>query len=81
MLAGLHLAVKNPHFALAPPRAASELSAEAARFRRLLPKAQAAIAESRLEDARRYILMLGDLPDYAMHPEVRAVHKRFGDGL
>ena len=69
--ANLHSAAKHRHFALAQPRPATELSAEAARFRRLLPKAKLAFAENRLDDARRYLLMLGDLPDYAAHPEVR----------
>jgi serine/threonine protein kinase len=67
-------ALKQPgwptHFVLAPPRAASELAAEATRFRRLFPKAQAAVTEGRSVDASRYLLMLRDLPDYAMHPEV-----------
>lgn len=63
-------AAKHPPLALTPPRAASELAAKAARFRRLFPKAQAAVAEGRTNDASRYLLMLGDLPDYAMHPEV-----------
>ena len=67
----LRTASKHRHFALALPRPATELSAEAARFRRLLPKAKAAFAENRLDDARRYLLMLGDLPDYAMHPEMQ----------
>jgi serine/threonine protein kinase len=72
----LRTASKHRHFALAQPRPATELSAEAARFRRLLPKAKAALAENRLDDARRYLLMLGDLPDYSMHPEVRKMGGR-----
>ena len=67
----LRNAAKQCHFALAQPRPATELSDEASRFRRLLPKAKAALAENRIEDVRRYLLMLGDLPDYAMHPEVQ----------
>jgi serine/threonine protein kinase len=70
-------AAKNPPLALTPPRAASELAAEAARFRRLFPKAQAAVAEGRTSDASRYLLMLGDLPDYAMHPEVCRLRERY----
>lgn len=73
----LRTASKHRHFALAQPRPATELSAEAARFRRLLTKAKAALAENRLDDARRYLLMLGDLPDYSMHPEVRKMGGRF----
>jgi serine/threonine protein kinase len=68
-------ASKHLHFALAQPRPATELSAEAARFRRLLPKAKAALAENRLDDARRYLLMLGDLPDYSSHPEMRKLRE------
>jgi hypothetical protein len=34
------------------------------------------LAENRLDDARRYLLMLGDLPDYSMHPEVRKMGGR-----
>ncbi len=64
-------AAKRLHFALAQPRPATELNVEAARFRRLLPKAKDAFTENRFDDARRYLLMLGDLPDYAMHPEMR----------
>jgi serine/threonine protein kinase len=71
----LRTAAKHRHFALAQPRPATELSAEAARFRRLLPKAKAAAAENRLNDARRYLLMLGDLPDYSMHPEIRMLRE------
>jgi serine/threonine protein kinase len=75
--ANLHLAVQSPPFALAPARPATELNAEAARFRRLLPKAQAAIADNRTDDAQRYLLMLGDLPDYVMQPELRALRLKF----
>ena len=73
----LRNATKHRHFALAQPRPATELSAEATRFRRLLPKAKAAFAESRLDDARRYLLMLGDLPDYAMHPELSSMRQEY----
>ena len=72
----LRTAAKHRHFALAQPRSATELSAEAARFRRLLPKAKTALVENRLDDARRYLLMLGDLPDYAMHPEMRKLREK-----
>jgi Protein tyrosine and serine/threonine kinase len=68
-------ATRQRHFALAQPRPATELSAEVSRFRRLLPKAKAAFAENRLDDARRYLLMLGDLPDYSMHPEIRKLRE------
>jgi serine/threonine protein kinase len=56
-------------YVLAPPRAASELAQEESRFNRLLPKARSAVIEGRLSDARRYLLMLNDLPDYHQHPE------------
>jgi serine/threonine protein kinase len=75
---GLRNASKRLHFALAQPRSASELGAEAARFRRLLPKAKMAFAEHRTDDAKRYLLMLGDMPDYSMHTEVRALRQQLG---
>lgn len=78
ILANLHVATQSPPFALAPLRSASELAAEAARFRRLLPKARAAMAGNRLNGAQRCHLMLGVLPGHAAHPEVTARRQRCG---
>lgn len=60
---------------LCPPRPASEIALEEERFKRLLPKAQSAFREGRMEDAERYLLMLGDLPDFHHHPGLTHLRK------
>lgn len=76
--AWIKVGYRPQHLMLAPPRPASELAAEAARFHRLLPKAERAVSEGKREDAARYLLMLGDLPDYASHPDLVRLRRRFG---
>lgn len=58
-------------FVLAKPRSGLEFNADATRFRRLIDKSVTAIAENRLDDARRYTLMAGDIPGFGRHPRLR----------
>jgi serine/threonine protein kinase len=56
---------------LAPPISGEDFSHDSARFNRLMAKSELAIREQRLDDARRYLLMSGDIPGFARHPKRR----------
>jgi serine/threonine protein kinase len=58
---------------LAPPISGEDFAHDSARFERLMSKAEAAIQEHRLSDARRYLMMIGDIPGFARHPRRRAL--------
>lgn len=63
-------------YTLAKPRSGSDFNADMTRFRRLVEKATAAIAERRGEDARRYAQMAGDIPGFGRHPRLRKIRQR-----
>jgi serine/threonine protein kinase len=56
---------------LAPPISGEDFAHDSARFERLMAKADVAIHESRLDDAKRYLLMSGDISGFARHPRRR----------
>lgn len=56
---------------LAPPISGEDFGQDSARFDRLMSKAELATSERRLDDARRYLLMSGDIPGFARHPRRR----------
>ena len=58
---------------LAPPISGEDFAHDSVRFERLMAKAEAAIHEHRLDDAKRYLLMSGDIPGFARHPHRRRV--------
>jgi len=54
---------------LAPPISGEDFAHDAARFQRLLGKAETAVRERRIDDAKRYLLMSGDISGFARHPK------------
>ncbi len=56
---------------LAPPISGEDFAQDSARFCRLMAKAELAIREQRLDEAKRYLLMSGDIPGFARHPKRR----------
>lgn len=44
---------------------------DSVRFQRLMTKAEQAIQENRWDDAKRYLLMCGDMPGFGKHPRRR----------
>jgi hypothetical protein len=60
----------------AKPRSGSDFNADVIRFRRLMDKTDAAITESRWDDARRYARMCGDIEGFGRHPRLRRIHER-----
>ncbi len=56
---------------LAPPISGEDFDHDSTRFGRLMEKAELAIREQRMDDARRYLLMSGDIPGFARHPKRR----------
>lgn len=56
---------------LAPPISGEDFAHDSARFERLMTKAELAVRDKSLDDARRYLLMSGDIPGYARHPRRR----------
>jgi serine/threonine protein kinase len=56
---------------LAPPISGEDFAHDSERFERLMAKAEVAIHEHRLDDARRYLMMSGDIPSFARHPRRR----------
>jgi hypothetical protein len=56
---------------LAPPISGEDFALDSARFERLMNKTQLAISEKRMDDAQRYLLMSGDIPNFARHPQRR----------
>jgi serine/threonine protein kinase len=64
---------------LAPPISGEDFAHDSARFERLMAKADVAIHENRLDDAKRYLLMSGDIPGFSRHPLRRRLIARCGD--
>ena len=58
-------------FVLAKPRSGSDFCADLVRFRRLMDKTDRAVSENRMQDARRYVEMCGDIPGFSRHPKLR----------
>jgi serine/threonine protein kinase len=56
---------------LAPPISGEDFAQDSERFHRLMAKAQAAVDENRIADAKRYLLMSGDIAGFARHPQRR----------
>jgi hypothetical protein len=56
---------------LAPPTSGEAFGFDMDRFHRLVGKAEEALREKRDDDARRYLLMSGDIPGFARHPRRR----------
>ena len=56
---------------LAPPISGEDFAHDSERFERLMSKAEAAIREHRTDDAKRYLMMSGDIPSFARHPRRR----------
>jgi serine/threonine protein kinase len=56
---------------LAPPISGEDLAEDSARFTRLMGKAEMAIRAGLLDDARRYLLMSGDISGFSRHPRRR----------
>jgi serine/threonine protein kinase len=54
---------------LSPPISGEELALDTKRFWRLIAKAELAIKNRFNEDAKRYLLMTGDIPRFSRHPE------------
>jgi serine/threonine protein kinase len=55
----------------AKPRSGSDFCADLVRFRRLIQKADRAMAEDRDQDAMRYAQMCGDISGFGRHPQLR----------
>ena len=55
---------------LAKPMAGDELAFHKERFSRLIGKAKNALAANDTENASRYVLMAGDIPGFARHPDL-----------
>jgi len=62
---------------LAPPISGEDFDHDSTRFERLMDKAELATREGRLDDARRYLLMCGDIPGFARHPKRRKFLQQF----
>ena len=56
----------NPVLAL--PISGEDFAHDSTRFERLMSKAEVAVREYRLDDAKRYLLMSGDISGFARHP-------------
>jgi tetratricopeptide (TPR) repeat protein len=54
---------------LAPPISGEDFAYDSARFQRLIQKAEAAIQVKHVDDAKRYLLMSGDIPGFRRHPK------------
>ncbi len=59
------------HLILSPPISGEDLALDTVRFGRLMKKCEAALEERRYDDAKRYLLMSGDIPNFARHPHRR----------
>jgi serine/threonine protein kinase len=62
---------------LAPPISGEDFAYDSARFQRLMEKAETAVREKRMDDAKRYLLMSGDIPGFARHPHRRKLQDHF----
>jgi hypothetical protein len=60
-------------FVLAKPSSGSDFSADSVRFRRLMEKAEKAIVQGGIEDARRYLQMSSDISGFGRHPRLRRI--------
>jgi hypothetical protein len=58
---------------LAPPISGEDFAQDSVRFERLMAKTEAAIHDHRLDDARRYLMMSGDIPGFSRCPLRRKV--------
>jgi serine/threonine protein kinase len=58
---------------LAPPISGEDLAHDSTRFARLMGKAELAISEGLLNDARRYLMMIGDISGFSRHPQRRSL--------
>ncbi len=67
---GLSLDRKS-NLVLSPPISGEDLAYDSVRFTRLMTKAEQAISESRIDDAQRYLMMSGDIPNFGRHPRRR----------
>jgi tetratricopeptide (TPR) repeat protein len=67
---------KHLAFVLAKPRSGSDFCADMIRFRRLMDKAESAMAENRQADAKRYAQMSADIPGFGRHPRLGRVVAR-----
>jgi serine/threonine protein kinase len=56
---------------LAPPISGEDFAQDSARFHRLMEKTGKAFRERRNDDAKRYLLMSGDIPGFRRHPNRR----------
>jgi hypothetical protein len=63
---------------LAPPISGEDFAQDSARFERLMAKTETAIQEHRFDDAKRYLLMSGDISSFARHPRRRRLLLRLG---
>jgi len=63
---------------LARPRCGAEHSGNARRFKRLLSKAEAALAGHSLPDAARYLQMAKEISGHSRHPQLTALLARVG---
>lgn len=67
-----HLSItKKLNLVLAPPISGEDFAHDSERFQRLMSKTETAIREGRLGDAKRYLLMSGDIPGFSRHPRRR----------
>lgn len=62
---------KKLNLVLAPPISGEDFAHDSERFRRLMSKAELALREDRVDDARRYLLMSGDILGFGRHPHRR----------
>ena len=60
-------------FVLAKPRSGSDFWADSVRFRRLMEKAEKAVAQGGIEDARRYVQLSSDISGFGRHPRLRRI--------
>lgn len=63
-------------FVLAKPLSGSEFNTDVLRFQRLMEKADRAMTENKMDDARRYALMAGDIPGFGRHPRLQKIRQR-----
>jgi tetratricopeptide (TPR) repeat protein len=70
---------KHLAFVFAKPRSGSDFCADMIRFRRLMDKAESAIAENREADARRYAQMAADIQGFGRHPRLSRARARLKD--
>jgi len=72
---------KELAFVLAKPTSGSDFCADLVRFRRLMDKAETAIVEDRMNDARRYLQMAADISGFGRHPHLRRIAGRLQNSL